>query len=90
MRRLAKPEVRTVRQGPPRPSPKSNVQSPKSRPARPVIVVSKCLLGECCRYDGKIISAPWIQELAAQVRFVPVCPEVGIGLPVPRDPIRLV
>jgi uncharacterized protein YbbK (DUF523 family) len=57
---------------------------------RPVVVVSKCLLGERCRYDGKTISAPWIQGLAAVVRFVPVCPEVGIGLPVPRDPIRLV
>jgi uncharacterized protein YbbK (DUF523 family) len=53
-------------------------------------VVSRCLLGERCRYDGKIISAVWIQELAAVVRFVPVCPEVGIGLSVPRVPIRLV
>jgi uncharacterized protein YbbK (DUF523 family) len=57
---------------------------------RPIVVVSECLLGERCRYDGKIISAPWIQELAAVVRFVPVCPEVGIGLEVPRFPIRLV
>lgn len=70
--------------------PKSKVQSLGSRPPWPVVVVSKCLLGERCRYDGKIISAPWIQELAAVVRFVPVCPEAGVGLPVPRDPIRLV
>lgn len=56
----------------------------------PVVVVSRCLLGERCRYDGKIISAPWVKELATRVKFVPVCPEVGIGLPVPRGPIRLV
>ena len=55
-----------------------------------MVVVSACLLGEPCRYDGKMISAPWIQELAAVVRFVPVCPETGIGLDVPRPPIRLV
>jgi uncharacterized protein YbbK (DUF523 family) len=71
-------------------SQKSKVRSPKLRPARPVVVVSKCLLGERCRYDGKRISVPWIRELDAMVRFVPVCPETGIGLPVPRDPIRLV
>lgn len=57
---------------------------------RPVIVVSKCLLGECCRYDGKSISAPAVLSLSNPVEFVPVCPETGIGLPVPRDPIRLV
>jgi uncharacterized protein YbbK (DUF523 family) len=57
---------------------------------RPVVVVSQCLLGERCRYDGKVISVPWIQELDGKVRFVPVCPENGIGLPVPRDPMRLV
>jgi uncharacterized protein YbbK (DUF523 family) len=56
----------------------------------PVVVVSRCLLGERCRYDGKIIFAPWVKELPTRVKFVPVCPEVGIGLPVPRAPIRLV
>jgi len=90
MRELPKSEVRAVRQGPPRPSPRSKVQSPISLHARPVVAASKCLLGQPCRYDGKIISAPWIEELAVVVRFVPVCPELSIGLPVPRDPVRLV
>jgi uncharacterized protein YbbK (DUF523 family) len=53
-------------------------------------VVSKCLLGERCRYDGKSISAPAVLSLSRIVSFVPVCPETGIGLPVPRDPIGLV
>jgi len=58
--------------------------------ACPVVVVSRCLLGERCRYDGKLVSAPAVLRLGKRVTFVPVCPETGIGLPVPRDPIRLV
>jgi uncharacterized protein YbbK (DUF523 family) len=53
-------------------------------------VVSKCLLGERCRYDGEPISAPAVLSLSNVVEFVPVCPEMEIGLGVPRDPIRLV
>ena len=54
------------------------------------MAVSKCLLGERCRYDGEPVSAPAVLSLSKVVEFVPVCPETGIGLPVPRDPIRLV
>jgi uncharacterized protein YbbK (DUF523 family) len=57
---------------------------------RPIVAVSKCLLGERCRYDGKTISAPAVLGLSKLVTFVPVCPETGIGLEVPRLPIRLV
>jgi uncharacterized protein YbbK (DUF523 family) len=57
---------------------------------RPVVVVSKCLLGERCRYNGETISAHAVLSFSNQVEFVPVCPETGIGLPIPRDPIRLV
>ena len=71
-------------------SPKSKVQSPESRPARPVVVVSKCLLGERCRYNGEPISAPAVLSLSNRVEFMPVCPETGISLPIPRDPIRLI
>ncbi len=81
MRRVAKPEVQ---------SPRSKVQGPKSLRARPVVVVSACLLGERCRYDGKAIFAPAVLSLGRLVTFVPVCPETGIGLEVPRLPIRLV
>jgi uncharacterized protein YbbK (DUF523 family) len=81
MRRVAKSEVI---------SQKSKVRSPESRRARPVVVVSKCLLGERCRYDGKTIFAPAVLSLRNAVEFVPVCPETGVGLDVPRLPIRLV
>jgi uncharacterized protein YbbK (DUF523 family)/uncharacterized protein YbgA (DUF1722 family) len=56
-----------------------------------LIGVSACLLGEQVRYDGgHKRNAFLLEELALHVRFVPVCPEVGIGLGVPRESIRLV
>lgn len=57
---------------------------------KPVIVVSKCLGFDHCRYDGEMIDAPLVDKLKARVTFLPVCPEVEIGLGVPRKPIRIV
>ena len=56
-----------------------------------LIGVSACLLGEQVRYDGgHKRNAFLLEQLAPHVRFVPLCPEVGIGLGVPRETIRLV
>ena len=56
-----------------------------------LIGVSACLLGEQVRHDGgHKRNAFLLEELAPHVRFVPVCPEVGIGLGAPRESIRLV
>ena len=55
----------------------------------PRIVVSKCLEFEHCRYDGEIIANETIRALKPFVEFLPVCPEMEIGLGVPRDPIRI-
>ncbi len=54
---------------------------------RPNIVFSACLLGEKVRYNGKVINCPFAEELSEYVNVITVCPEVSIGLPVPRDPI---
>lgn len=56
----------------------------------PNLVVSKCIEFESCRYNGLIIASPIIKKLKDYVNFIPVCPEVEIGLGIPRDPIRLV
>jgi uncharacterized protein YbgA (DUF1722 family)/uncharacterized protein YbbK (DUF523 family) len=56
----------------------------------PRLVLSRCLELDPCRYNGASISAPIVRLLEAHVELVPVCPEVEIGLGVPRDPIRLV
>ncbi len=68
-------------------------KEPPSWPAgfpRPVVVVSKCLEFEACRYNGQAIRAPFILQLEPHTELRAVCPEVEIGLGVPRDPIRLV
>ncbi|MBM7659612.1 uncharacterized protein YbgA (DUF1722 family)/uncharacterized protein YbbK (DUF523 family) [Bacillus mesophilus] len=61
-----------------------------SKFVKPIVVVSKCLEFEKCRYNGDVIHDPVIKRLQPFVHFIPVCPEVGIGLGVPRDTIRLV
>ena len=53
--------------------------------------VSKCLMGESVRYDGGHKLDRFIRDtLGRYVDFVPVCPEVECGLPVPREAMRLV
>jgi len=54
------------------------------------IGVSSCLLGEKVRYDGGHKLNRYITDvLGPRFTFVPVCPEVGCGLPVPREAMRL-
>ena len=50
------------------------------------ILISACLLGCRCRYDGASKSHPLIPALAARHALVPVCPEQLGGLPTPRPP----
>jgi len=57
---------------------------------KPKIVVSKCLEFDRCRYNAQMISSRVVASLNPYVDFMPVCPEVEIGLGVPRDPIRIV
>lgn len=63
----------------------------KTGATRPRIGVSSCLLGEHVRYDGGHKRNQWIaRTLARHFELVPVCPEVAIGMGVPRPPIHLV
>ena len=50
------------------------------------ILISACLLGIPCRYDGAAKAQPWAEELARRHELVPVCPEQLGGLPTPRNP----
>lgn len=53
--------------------------------------VSACLLGEKVRYDGSHQHNHFLTEdLGRFVEYVPVCPEVEMGLPTPREALRLV
>ncbi len=52
--------------------------------------ISACLLGETVRWDGGHKHDPLLGEtLGRWVEWVPVCPEVELGLGVPREAIRL-
>lgn len=58
--------------------------------AKPIIVVSKCLEFDACRYNGEMVPDLTIRNLQPFVTFIPVCPEVEIGLGTPRETIRIV
>ena len=50
------------------------------------VLVSACLLGVPCRYDGQSKRHPLVQELCRRHRVIPVCGEIFGGLPTPRPP----
>lgn len=55
------------------------------------ILVSACLYGYCCKYDGgnNILKSPLFQVLKNTGRLVPVCPEELGGLSTPRIPSEI-
>jgi uncharacterized protein YbbK (DUF523 family) len=57
---------------------------------RPKVVISKCLGFEPCRFNGEILQDRFVSNLQGHVDFLPVCPEVEIGLGTPRPIVRLV
>lgn len=57
---------------------------------KPKIIVSKCLGFEACYYNGQIFNIDFLKKLDEYVDYYPVCPEMEIGLGVPRQTIRIV
>ena len=54
------------------------------------LMVSACLLGTCCRYDGGGDDPMIFQNRLKKCTLVPVCPEQLGGLPTPRSPAERV
>lgn len=54
------------------------------------ILISSCLLGANCRYDGKGVPMGQIDFLLEKFHPVPVCPEIMGGLTIPRRPCERV
>ena len=50
------------------------------------LLISACLLGVPCRYDGKSKPLADIARLREKYELIPVCPEQLGGLPTPRNP----
>lgn len=56
---------------------------------KPVVVISKCLGFEHCRWNGEVINDEFVDRLVPYVDYKTACPEKEIGLGVPRDPIHI-
>ena len=54
------------------------------------LLISACLYGEKCRYDGKDNMLSCLNLLKDKVTLIPVCPEVMGGLEMPRNPSEIV
>ena len=50
------------------------------------VLVSACLLGVCCRYDGESKPCENVIKLREKYILIPICPESDGGLPTPRTP----
>ena len=50
------------------------------------ILISACLVGDKCKYDGHTNYTPLIKDLLEKYELVPFCPETEGGLPTPRKP----
>jgi uncharacterized protein YbgA (DUF1722 family)/uncharacterized protein YbbK (DUF523 family) len=57
---------------------------------RPRILLSRCIELASCRWNGFIVRESFVAKLLPFVDTVDVCPEVELGLGVPRDPVRLI
>ena len=52
-------------------------------------MISACLLGENCKYNGGNNRCQWVVDFAKAHSYVPVCPETQAGLPAPRPPAEI-
>jgi uncharacterized protein YbbK (DUF523 family) len=55
------------------------------------ILISACLLGAACRYDGcsKPLDSQIVEKFKQSYHLIPVCPEIMGGLPTPRIPAEI-
>ena len=54
------------------------------------VLISRCLLGINCRYDGKNNKIKNLKEKFPQVNFIDICPEVDSGMKTPRKPCEVI
>ena len=53
------------------------------------VIVSACLLGENCKYNGGNNYCRKVADFVQGKRVIPVCPEVAAGMGIPRTPIEI-
>jgi uncharacterized protein YbgA (DUF1722 family)/uncharacterized protein YbbK (DUF523 family) len=57
---------------------------------KPNVIISKCIEFDRCRYNAQMISSDFVKKLKPHFNFITVCPEVEIGLGIPRSSVRVV
>lgn len=57
--------------------------------SRPIYLISACLCGERCRYDGCTFDLPAFRALVGNGLAIPFCPECAGGLSTPRKPCEI-
>jgi len=57
---------------------------------KPNVVISKCVTFAPVRYNAQIVASKFVEKLKPHINSISICPEVEIGLGVPRDPVRIV
>jgi uncharacterized protein YbbK (DUF523 family) len=57
---------------------------------KPAIIISKCIGFDPCRYDGGIVHDKFVARLKPHIEVISVCPEVEIGMGIPRAPVRII
>jgi len=63
---------------------------PDTPTERPLIAISQCILGDRVRYDGQVNTyTDLLSFIHSHFQTIAVCPEVEIGLSVPRPPVQL-
>jgi uncharacterized protein YbbK (DUF523 family) len=65
------------------------VTTDREVPKPELYLVSACLLGVACRFDGKSCPVPELNDVATRGLAVPICPEAAGGLPTPRLPAEI-
>lgn len=59
-------------------------------PLKPKLIVSACLIGENCKYNGGNNYCENVVNLSEKFNLIPICPECFAGLPIPRVPNEII
>ncbi len=54
------------------------------------ILISACLIGVDCRYNGTSTKMDALETLMVKYNLIPVCPEIFGGLETPREPAEII
>ena len=56
----------------------------------PIVVLSRCIEIDPVRYNGEKISNDFVKKLIPHIEVIPICPEIEIGLGIPREALRII